>query len=192
VSPGRTAAEVERGIETSRTELVFAIQDLRESVREASDVRRRAEDYRDELVARVQREGDDLLVVAAASGFVAGGGVQALVRVPGRLVRVVFGYPTSRSRLESAMKEDGYSRQLGRSLAAVASADRHMRSRRYYVWRAVRPTPRRLLMIASAAGSAYVSKLDEDTRRRIEGEARAIVQELTAELAKRIDAIGTS
>ncbi len=190
MSPTRTTTEVERELETSRIELVFAIEDLRASVREASDFRRRAESYRDQVAARVARDGDDLLVVAAASGFVAGGGVQGLARVPAKLVRVVFGYPSSRSRLERAMKEDGYSRQLGRSLAAVASADRHMRSRRYQVWRAVRPTPRRLLMIASAAGSAYVSKLDEDTRRRLEGEARALLQDLSAELARRIDAIG--
>lgn len=191
MSPARTTAEVEHALESSRTELVFAIEELRASVREASDLRGRAESYRDQLAARVQRDGDDLLALAAASGFVAGGGVRGLARLPGRLVTVVFGYPSARSRLERAMREDGYSRQLGRSLAAVASADRHMRSRRHRVWRALRPTPRRLVMIASAAGSAYMSRLDEDTRRRLESDARALIQDLSAELAKRIDAIGT-
>jgi hypothetical protein len=187
-----SVAEAERALEQSRSELALALAQLRVSARHAADVRRRAELRAAEVRAGVKRREGALMAGALGVGFVAGGGPFGLARAPLVVVGAVFGRRSRSANLRRAMREDRYTKQLGRSLAALASADRQMRSRRHRLWQAIRPTPKRLLMLTSAGVGAFRALADESTMRKVQTEARGALEALSSEIGKRIDTIGTS
>ncbi|MHB8657319.1 MAG: hypothetical protein ACYC91_05095 [Solirubrobacteraceae bacterium] len=88
------------------------------------------------------------------------------------------------------MRHDRYSKQVGRALAGVAAADRQMRSPKARLWRLIRPTRRRLVMLGSAGGGLFMAMTDEATRNTVETEIRALLEAIGGELSRRIDAIG--
>jgi hypothetical protein len=164
-------AQVESSLARNRAELASAIEDLRSSGREATDVRARVDRYtaeaRDQLRqqadALVERESDRLTGLALALGFLGGGGVGGTARLPWKVVRVALGRPTSRSLMEvNHMRSDRHTRQLGRALVAVAAADRQLRGRRGRSAGRIVGLLRRLSVIGTAgAGIAYVLSEDE-------------------------------
>jgi hypothetical protein len=214
MTPRRTVQEVERSLDASRSELESALADLRVSARQISDIRGQAERYKEEYTerytaqarayveerrdrlttqaqARVRSDGPKLAVGGAAvSGFIFAGGVSGTVNIPFKLAGGLLGHPMSGSRLEAGMRQDRSTKQISRALVAVAAADRHMRSRRARLWRAIRPTPRRVFLIASAGGGAFVAMADDETVKTVQTEARALAETIGGELAKRIDQIG--
>lgn len=190
MSPRRTVDEAERSLEANRAELEVALSNLRASAARATDVKAHADEYVAQAREHVQSGGDEVVAGALAIGFVTGGGVSGTLNMPFMLVRVALGRPASRSRLEAAMRQDRYSKQVGRALAAVASADRQMRSRRARVWRLVRPTPRRLFMLGTASGGAFMAMVDEETPQNLQTETRALLDTVSSELGKRIEAVG--
>ena len=210
MSPQRTVADVERSLEASRAELASALGDLRAGIARASDVRGQAERHATEARERLEQLGrdhaeryatqarariesigrsDELARGALAVGFVVGGGVSGALYVPVKLTRVAIGLPPSANRMERAMRQDKYSKQVGRAIAGIAAADRQMRSRRARLWRLVRPTPRRILMLGSLGGGLFVSIADEETRTTILTETRALLEAIGGEVTKRLDAI---
>jgi hypothetical protein len=94
---------------------------------------------------------DDPVTGALAAGFVAGGGVGGLLGMPLKLVRVVTGYPKSSSRMEASGMFNSSNKDLGRALAAIASADHQMR--RGGILSFLFPTPRKVLLV----GGAYMA-----------------------------------
>lgn len=88
------------------------------------------------------------------------------------------------------MRQDRYSKQVGRALAGVAAADRHMRNPGARLWRAIRPTPRRVFLLGSAGGGLFMAMADDDTRQTVT-EARALAQTITTEVSKRLDQVGS-
>jgi hypothetical protein len=105
----------------------------------------------------VERNRDHLGVFAAWFGFVVGGGVSGVLRLPFRLMRVVLGRP---ARLEVRMRRDGHSKQLAGALVALATADRQLRRRRGLIWRSIRRTA----VVAPAFGAAWVYMVSDEDR----------------------------
>jgi len=168
----------------------LALADLHRSAKHATDARGHADRYVALARHRMQLGGDESTAAALGIGFVISGGLSGADQMPFKLIRMILGRPSSRSRLEAAMRHDKYRRQVGRALAAVAAADGQMRSRRAGLWRLVQPTPRRLFLLGSAGGGVFMAVTDEETRHNVETEARALLETLGAELSKRIDAVG--
>jgi hypothetical protein len=190
MSSRQTVEAAQRSLEISRSELESALADLRFSARRASDIRAHAKRYTADARARVQSDSTGLVAGAIATGFVAGGGVSGTVHMPLKFVRLALGRPSSRSRLEAAMRQDRYSKQVGRALAAVAAADRQMRSPRVRLRRAIRPTPRRLFLLGSAGGGLFMAISDDETRQTVQTEARALAETIGTTLSKRINQSG--
>ena len=92
---------------------------------------------------------DEPVTGALAVGFVAGGGVGGTLGIPLKLVRVATGYPKSRSRMEAPRMFNNSNKELGRALAAIASADSQLRGRSGLLGLLL-PTPRKVLMVAGA------------------------------------------
>jgi hypothetical protein len=185
----QNVAEAERALAQTRSELEFALTQLRVSARHATDLRRRAALCSAQIRAGAQRREGTLLAGALAVGFAAGGGPSGLLRAPFAVLRAALGRRPRSATLRREMREDRYTKQLGRSLAALASADRHMRSRRSRLWQAVRPTPRKLVMLTSAGVGAFRALADESTTRKAQAQARRALAALTSEIGKRIDAV---
>lgn len=175
----RSIDEVERSLAAHRGELAQAIKDMRRGLDQGSEqlgeakefletgARARAKEELAKLRARAEEEvaklrervagdvdghGDQLALGALGAGFVAGGGVRGAARLPLKFVGI------SSSRSEVVVKRDRHSRQVGRALAAVASADRQVR----------RPTGvalmlvRRLALVAPVgAGLAFLMAEDD-------------------------------
>jgi hypothetical protein len=95
---------------------------------------------------------DDPATGALVAGFVAGGGVGGTLGLPLKLVRVVTGYPKSSSRMEASRMFNNSNKELGRALAAIASADNQLRGRTGLLG-LLMPTPRKVLMV----GGAYMA-----------------------------------
>ncbi len=190
VSLQRTVEAVERSLEASREELASALADVRAGAAQRGDVRSRAERYVAEVRERVLTHSDDFVPGALVVGFVGGGGVSGTLHMPVKLARVAVGRPSSRSGLESVLKQAKYSKQVGRALAGVAAADRQIRSPRARLWRLIRPTPRRLVLLGSAGGGAFMAMTDDETRKTIETETRALLETVGAELTKRLETVG--
>ncbi|MGI8712112.1 MAG: hypothetical protein ACR2NR_02810 [Solirubrobacteraceae bacterium] len=190
MSSRQTVEEVQRSLEVSRGELESALADLRVSAGRASDIRGHAQRYSADLRGRLKSDSPGLVMGAVASGFVVGGGVSGTVHMPFKFLRVLLGRPWSRSRLEAAMRQDRYSKQVGRALAGVAAADRHMRSPRARLWRLIRPSPRRLFLLGSAGGGLFMAMADDETRQTVQTEARALAETLGNEVSKRIEQSG--
>jgi hypothetical protein len=89
---------------------------------------------------------------ALVAGFVVGGGVSGTLGLPVKLVRVVTGYPKSSSRMEASRMFNNSNKELGRALAAIASADSQMRGRTGLLG-LLFPTPRKVLLV----GGAYMA-----------------------------------
>jgi hypothetical protein len=94
---------------------------------------------------------DDPVTGALATGFVAGGGIGGTLGLPLKLVRVATGYPRSSSRMEARMFNSS-NKELGRALAAIASADRQLRGRSGLLG-LLMPTPRKVLLF----GGTYMA-----------------------------------
>jgi hypothetical protein len=94
---------------------------------------------------------DDAVAGALAAGFVAGGGVGGTLGLPVKLVRVATGYPRS-SRMEAARMFNSSNKELGRALAAIASADRQLRGRSGLLG-LLMPTPRKVMLV----GGTYMA-----------------------------------
>jgi len=95
---------------------------------------------------------DEPATGALAAGFVAGGGIGGTLGMPLKLVRVATGYPKSPSRMEASRMFNNSNKDLGRALAAIASADSQMRGRTGLLGLLL-PTPRKVLMV----GGAYMA-----------------------------------
>jgi hypothetical protein len=78
--PTRTPEEIRASIEQNRLELGQSIEKLRVEVQELTDWR-----------SQLKRNQDQLVMVAAGTGFVLGGGI-------GGAAGLVFGYPRRRRR----------------------------------------------------------------------------------------------
>jgi len=135
----RSAAEVERSIEGHRRELYAAIVDLRRGIDQGAEqlqevkklpgvARARVEQEvatrKDQVAQEVVARSDQLARGAVGAGFLLGGGVRGAVKLPFKFIGI------SRSRSEVVVRQDRNSRQVGRALAAVASADRQVRGSR--------------------------------------------------------------
>jgi len=92
---------------------------------------------------------DEPVTGALAAGFVAGGGVGGTLGMPLKLVRVATGRSKSPSRMEATRMFNNSNKDLGRALAAIASADSQMRGRSGLLGLLL-PTPRKVLMVAGA------------------------------------------
>jgi hypothetical protein len=100
--------------------------------------------------------GDGLVTTPFAVGFLAGGGVGGVLGIPFKLVRVVVLRPIFGSRMEAPrVRIDRNSKELGRALAALASADKRLRRRRGIVGLFL-PSFRKLVVLGGA-GAAYVA-----------------------------------
>jgi len=95
---------------------------------------------------------DEPVTGAVAAGFIAGGGVGGALGMPLKLVRVATGYPKSRSRMEAPRMFNNSNKELGRALAAIASADSQLRGRGPLL-SLLLPTPRKVLVL----GGAYMA-----------------------------------
>lgn len=91
---------------------------------------------------------DEPVTGALAAGFVAGGGVGGTLGLPLKLVRVATGRPKTPSRMEATHMSSS-NKELGRALAAIASADSQMRGRSGLLGLLL-PTPRKVLLVAGA------------------------------------------
>lgn len=89
---------------------------------------------------------------ALAAGFAAGGGIGGTLALPLKLVRMATGYPKTSSRMEASGMFNSSNKDLGRALAAIASADSQMRGRGGLLG-LLFPTPRKVLMV----GGAYMA-----------------------------------
>ncbi|HEX4109312.1 MAG TPA: hypothetical protein VHX88_14340 [Solirubrobacteraceae bacterium] len=182
----RLTSTVHVASETAR-EYSEKAKDVREQALGRVDGARRMSEFRPTDVGEVQVNGG--LVMA---GFVIGGGVGGLLAAPGRLVDLLMSVVTLPLRLVGLpfsgsgrgevvvvrTREDRYSRQLGRALAGVASADRQLRSgRRRRLVRNVR----RLAMLGGAAGGVVVALgQDGELRDEIAKQGDRIVDRLLA------------
>src|SRR5580658_7119141 len=100
--------------------------------------------------------GDGLVTTPFAVGFVAGGGLGGILGIPFKLVRVVVLRPIFGSRMEAPrVRIDRNSKELGRALAALASADRRLRRRRGIIGLFL-PSFRKLVVLGGA-GAAYLA-----------------------------------
>jgi hypothetical protein len=99
--------------------------------------------------------GDAMVTTPFAVGFLVSGGVGGLLAIPFKVVRVVLLRPIFGSRkVVPRVRIDRNSRDLGRALAALASADRRLRRRRGLIGIFL-PSFRKLVLIGGA-GAAYV------------------------------------
>jgi hypothetical protein len=99
--------------------------------------------------------GDRLVTTPFAVAFVASGGLGAVLAIPFKLVRVVLLRPIFGSRKVVRVKIDRNSKELGRALAALASADKRLRRRRGLVGLFL-PSFRKVVLVGGA-GAAYVA-----------------------------------
>jgi hypothetical protein len=99
--------------------------------------------------------GDAMVTTPFAVGFLVSGGVGGLLAFPFKLVRVVLLRPIFGSRkVVPRVRIDRNSKDLGRALAALASADRRLRRRRGLIGIFL-PSFRKLVVLGGA-GAAYV------------------------------------
>jgi hypothetical protein len=107
--------------------------------------------------------GDALVTTPFAIGFLASGGVGGVLAIPFKLVRVVLLRPIFGSRkVVPRVRIDRNSKELGRALAALASADKRLRRRRGLVGLFL-PSFRKLVLIGGA-GAAYVMVTNSGNR----------------------------
>lgn len=100
--------------------------------------------------------GDGLVTTPFAVGFVASGGLAGAMGIPFKLIRVVLFRPIFGSRkVAPRVRIDRNSRELGRALAALASADRRLRRRRGLVGLFF-PSFRKIVLLGGA-GAAYLA-----------------------------------
>jgi len=100
--------------------------------------------------------GDGLVTTPFAVGFLASGGVAGALGIPFKLVRVVVLRPIFGRRLEAPrVRVDRKSKDLGRALAALASADRRLRRRRGIIGLFL-PSFRKVVVLGGA-GAAYLA-----------------------------------
>jgi hypothetical protein len=100
--------------------------------------------------------GDGLVTTPFAVGFLASGGVAGALAIPFKLIRVVLLRPIFRSRLEAPrVKIDRNSKELGRALAALASADKRLR-RRHSIIGLFLPSFKKVVILGGA-GAAYLA-----------------------------------
>jgi hypothetical protein len=99
--------------------------------------------------------GDALVTTPFAVGFLATGGVGGLLAIPFKVVRGVLLRPIFGSRkVVPRVRIDRNSKELGRALAALASADKRLRRRRGLVGLFL-PSFRKLVLLGGA-GAAYM------------------------------------
>jgi hypothetical protein len=100
--------------------------------------------------------GDGLVTTPFAVGFLASGGLGGVLAIPFKVVRVVLLRPIFGSRkVVPRVKIDRNSRELGRALAALASADKRLRRRRGIIGLFL-PSFRKVVVLGSA-GAAYAA-----------------------------------
>jgi hypothetical protein len=100
--------------------------------------------------------GDGLVTTPFLVGFLATGGVGGVLAIPFKLVRVVVLRPIFGRRLEAPrVRVDRKSKDLGRALAALASADRRLRRRRGIIGLFL-PSFRKVVVLGGA-GAAYLA-----------------------------------
>lgn len=180
----RSIEEVEKSIVAHRRELAEAIKDMRRGLDQGSEqlggakeflttgARARAEEevakVRTRVADEVDGRADQMALGALGVGFVAGGGVRGAAQLPLKFVGI------SSSRSEVVVKRDRHSRQVGRALAAVASADRQVRRPSGVVVRVVR----RLALPAAMAAGLAVLMAEEDQLPEVLVEPREKVLDL--------------
>lgn len=99
---------------------------------------------------------DALVTTPFAVGFLASGGAGGLLAIPFKVVRVVLLRPIFGSRkVVPRVRIDRNSKELGRALAALASADRRLRRRRGLIG-LVLPSFRKLVVLGGAAAAYAV------------------------------------
>jgi hypothetical protein len=133
----------------------FAIQ-----VRTQAETQIKSQLSGEKLIPRVETftggvaAGDGLVTTPFAVGFLAGGGVAGVLGIPFKLVRVVL-RPIFGSRKVARVRIDRNSKELGRALAALASADKRLRRRRGVIGLFL-PSFRKLVVLGGA-GAAYLA-----------------------------------
>jgi hypothetical protein len=99
--------------------------------------------------------GDGLVTTPFAVAFLASGGLGGALGIPFKLIRVAL-RPVFGSRLEAPrVRIDRNSKELGRALAALASADKRLRRRRSIIGLFL-PSFRKVVILGGA-GAAYLA-----------------------------------
>jgi len=99
--------------------------------------------------------GDNLVIAPFLVGFLASGGLGGVMTIPFKLARVVILRPILGSRMEGRLIFNRNSKELGRALAALASADRRLGRRRGIIGLFL-PSFKKVVLLGGA-GAAYLA-----------------------------------
>jgi hypothetical protein len=183
-------------------------------VRTQAEAQVKAQVSGEKLIARAETfaggvmAGDGLVTTPFAVGFLAGGGAGGVLAIPFKLARVVVPRPIFGSRMEvPRVKMDRNSKELGRALAALASADKRLRRRRG-VFGLLFPSFRKVVIVGGAGAAYFALSANGNRAELIEAIAPKIekvkervestelysliapdIEKAVAQLGERVDAI---
>jgi hypothetical protein len=131
--------------------------------------------------------GDGLVTTPFAVGFLASGGLAGALAIPFKLIRVVVLRPIFSSRMEAPkVKIDRNSKDLGRALAALASADKRLRRRRSIIGLFL-PSFKKVVVLGGA-GAAYLAVNSQNGN----GDLMAQIEQLAPKLEKVKETVGST